>query len=137
MRDRRGFGLAETAVVIVILGVLAVIAIPNFIQVKKRAMEASVKGNAHALQLVVEEWSTNHEGVLPVLADLDPSQFPGGVFPDNPFNGNPFLLGATGGYSQGNLGYSLVGSVYLIEGYGAAADAGPGSDGIIARLTNG
>ena len=98
MRDRRGFGLAETAVVIVILGVLAVIAIPNFIQVKKRAMEASVKGNAHALQLVVEEWSTDHAGVLPVLADLGPAQFPGGVFPDNPFNGNPFLLGAPGGY---------------------------------------
>ena len=137
MRDRRGFGLAETAVVIVILGVLAVIAIPNFIQVKKRAMEASVKGNAHALQLVVEEWSTDHAGVLPVLADLGPAQFPGGVFPDNPFNGNPFLLGATGGYSQGNLGYILVGSVYLIEGYGGAADAGPGSDGIVARLTNG
>ncbi len=137
MRDRRGFGLAETAVVIVIIGILATMAIPNLIQVKKRGMEAAVKGNAHVLQLVVEDWSTRHLGVLPDLADLDSSLFPGGVFPDNPFTGDPFLLGPAGVYTQGNLGYILVGSIYMIEGYGAAADAGPGSDGIIARLTNG
>ena len=137
MRERRGFGLAETATVIVILGVLAIIAIPNFIQVKKRSMEAAVKANAHSLQMVVEEWSTDHAGILPALADIGPALFLGGVFPDNPFTGNPFQLGATGVYSQGNLGYSLVGSIYRIEGYGAAADSGPGNDGVIARLTNG
>lgn len=137
MRNRSGFGLAETAVVIVILGTLAVIAIPNYIDVRKRAMEASVKGNAHALQLVVEEWTINHDGMPPQLADLDGTLFPNNVFPDNPFTGDPFLLGATGIFSQGNLGYRLIDGIYLIEGYGAAPDAGPGNDGIVARLTNG
>jgi prepilin-type N-terminal cleavage/methylation domain-containing protein len=137
VRGRKGFGLAETAVVIVILGTLAVIAIPNYIRVRKRAMEGAVKGNAHALQLVVEEWSVDHGGMLPALADLDGSLFPNDVYPDNPFTGDPFLIGTTGIFSQGNLGYELIDGIYMIEGYGAAPDAGPGNDGIIARLTNG
>ena len=51
--------------------------------------------------------------------------FPGGVFPDNPFTGAVIAVGATGAYSQGNLGYGLAGLVYTIEGYGYEATSGP------------
>jgi competence protein ComGC len=137
MLTRKGFGQAETAVVIIIIGFLFALAIPNYLYLKARGMEAAVKGNAHTVQMVVEEWATDHNGVLPEFGDLTPALFPGGVMPQNPFTGNPSVLNAVGIYSQGNLGYRLEDGIYLIVGYGAKPDGGPGDDGIIVRLTNG
>jgi prepilin-type N-terminal cleavage/methylation domain-containing protein len=135
--NRKGFTLIELMIVVVIIGILAAIAIPNFIQMQSRAKEASVKGNAHSLQLAVEDYAVVHDGTLPAIGDLNAGMFPGGVFPDNPFTGAVIAIGATGAYSQGNLGYGLAGLVYTIEGYGYEATSGPAGDGIVISLSNG
>jgi prepilin-type N-terminal cleavage/methylation domain-containing protein len=64
-----GFTLIELMVVTVILGLLAAIAIPNFMSLRDRAKEASVKANMHSVQMAVENFSTIVGGTYP--GDID------------------------------------------------------------------
>jgi prepilin-type N-terminal cleavage/methylation domain-containing protein len=62
---QRGFTLIELLVVITIIGILAAIALPNYIKAKDKAKEAEVKANCHTLQIALERYSTDYSGVYP------------------------------------------------------------------------
>jgi prepilin-type N-terminal cleavage/methylation domain-containing protein len=49
-----GFTLIELMVVTLIIGILVVIALPNFASMTDRARIAGIKSNAHTLQVVIE-----------------------------------------------------------------------------------
>jgi prepilin-type N-terminal cleavage/methylation domain-containing protein len=76
---KKGFTLIELMVVVVIIGILAAIAIPNFISMQRRAKEASVKNNMHTLQLAAEDFSTLSEGVYAADCGQDVNGATGGI----------------------------------------------------------
>jgi type II secretion system protein G len=104
----KGFTLIELMVVVVIIGILAAIAIPNFMRMQQRAKESSTKNNMHTLQLTVEDFSTLNNGAYPAdnvvktvetnesLEDLKPGGL-AGSWPNNPFTGQPVIITWTPG----------------------------------------
>jgi prepilin-type N-terminal cleavage/methylation domain-containing protein len=87
---QKGFTLVELLVVVVIIGILASIALPNFISAQNKAKESSVKGNMRTAQVAAESYATDFAGIYPNVSftsDYE-SYFPGGGN-DASTSGNP------------------------------------------------
>ena len=107
LRDEGGFTLIELLVVILIIGILAAIAIPSFLNQKGKAVDASAKELARTAQTTAETYATDHNGsyanlTAKELHEIEPSiQIGEG-------NNNAYLDEKTGVSGASATGYTVT-----------------------------
>jgi prepilin-type N-terminal cleavage/methylation domain-containing protein len=163
-RHYGGFTLIELLVVVVIIGILAAIALPNFIGAQMKAKVSQVKSNMHTCQLSTESYATDSGGTYASLASGIAPYYPGGQgfiggtngnYPANPFRGdNPpqdlssaplsgtittdraQAAGVSTGKSSGDVCYRGGGTTYEICGGDNGSKTVAGTNGSSLILSN-
>lgn len=67
-RQGRGFTLIELLIVVAIIGILAAIAIPNFLQAQVRAKVARSLADEQSIDLALNQYNVDHTGFPPTCA---------------------------------------------------------------------
>jgi type IV pilus assembly protein PilA len=130
-KDEKGFTLIELLVVILIIGILAAIAIPAFLNQRNKAYDAAAKSNLKTAQTAEETYATDQNGSY--ATDTLSSSDTGSLAVIEPTLKNPPFVGAT---ANGTTGYTLTATA---QGSGASPDVFTltSADGTVTRSCTG
>lgn len=138
MRKNQGFTLVEILIVVVILGILAAIVIPQFSDASTQSKVSSAKSSLQTLRSQISLYKIQHNDAAPALADFSTNMTTQigqygpylQVVPKNPFNDSDTLAaadGATVGWvydaSDGSISLGGQGATDL-NGDGDSEDTG-------------
>jgi general secretion pathway protein G len=90
---RTAFTLVEILIVVVILGILAAMVVPQFTSAAAESRDSSIKMNLNRIRQQLEIYREHHDGFYPTFAGFE-AQMTGSTDMD----GNPVALGAPGSY---------------------------------------
>jgi len=74
-RGERGFTLLELMIVMVIIGLLAAIAVPSYVQSVRKAKEAVLKEDLHTMRSAIDSYTVDKEKAPQSLQDLVESSY--------------------------------------------------------------
>ena len=100
-QDEKGFTLIELLVVILIIGILAAIALPAFLNQRGKAQDTEAKSAARTAQTAMETWYTDEQDYSATkanLEDIEPSLKSGAA---------TTLVVTSGAAGAANAGYAV------------------------------
>ena len=132
--NERGFTLIELLVVILIIGILAAIAIPSFLNQKSKASDAAAKELAHSMQVAAETYATDNSGTTRPVSLTILNQYEATIQTTSG-NGNAYATAPTSGSATGYTvtAASTDGNTFSIVRTGGATTRSCNSAGPAAR----
>ena len=120
-KGQKGFTLIELLIVIIIIGILAAIAIPMFLNQRSKAKDAATKEGIHSIEVGIESYAIDHSDTFPIaltastqLVDANNNPYVDN-WPKNPWT-NVLMAGST---AQGDFTYTNIpaSSTFTLQGH--------------------